>query len=581
MFQGAVDASWNQPSFDDSNWSTYKAAAIPSTESVTTYIRKSFQLTNVDDYQVLNIRMKYTGGVAVYFNGKLFGRFNLEKNFDSETESIAVHDATLFSKFHAILSALGVQEGTNVVAFEIHRPLGASSSEPVVFDATGAFGVDDCSTAVDTYSALDSSLTDDALAKMLDLDPYTTASLPNSMNTYVEWTVENLEGSRWNTYNILGSININSLGFELVGYLPSEGAEPITISFMDQQIWNRTKSMTPMPVALIGFSKTRFAITSPGSTYSTVGALFTSYCKASGSICPAVGEYSAVSAGQVSPASCPDGYDGYSYRECDGTQLSDVKMDKCVMKVPSNIHYGRNRYQFVKGATMNTGLPRYDNIIQKWYVDPMTPLPAGLSINELTGEISGVPTDTSDAVDVIVYGENEKGAARTPLSISVRVGVCKAEGVFPITEVGETAVYKCAMQGSYIGTQKRTCVLGATDGEWQKTTGMCMPVMGLVILIIVVIIVVAVVVLILMRSSKKTKSVAGGKGKSGKNSQLKAKSSSKSKNVKVLRVCLHTVIVVCIVSRRPCMSRGISHEWSRESFGLEAHSHDTPVCSHE
>mgnify|MGYP000043699086 FL=1 len=228
-------------------------------------------------------------------------------------------------------------------------------------------------------------------------------------------------------------------------------------------------------------------------------------------------------------------------------------MDKCVMKVPSNIHYGRNRYQFVKGATMNTGLPRYDNIIQKWYVDPMTPLPAGLSINELTGEISGVPKDTSDAVDVIVYGENEKGAASTPLSISVRVGVCKAEGVFPITEVGETAVYKCAMQGSYIGTQKRTCVLGATDGEWQKTTGMCMPVMGLVILIIVVIIVVAVVVLILMRSSKKTKSVAGGKGKSGKNSQLKAKS-SKSKNVKVLRVCLHTVIVVCIVSRRPCMS---------------------------
>ena len=183
------------------------------------------------------------------------------------------------------------------------------------------------------------------------------------------------------------------------------------------------------------------------------------------------------------------------------------------MKVPSNIHYGRSHYQLVKGTATTTGVPRYENIVQRWYVDPMTPLPAGLSINELTGEISGVPKDTSDAVDVIVYGENEKGAASTPLSISVRVGVCKAEGVFPITEVGETAVYKCAMQGSYIGTQKRACVLGETDGVWQKASGFCVSILTIVVLVVVAIVVVAVVVLLLVRMGRKTKAVGGAKGK--------------------------------------------------------------------
>ena len=59
------------------------------------------------------------------------------------------HDASVFSKFHVILSTSGIQEGTNVFSFEIHRPLSGSSSDPVVFDATGVFGVEDCSTVVE------------------------------------------------------------------------------------------------------------------------------------------------------------------------------------------------------------------------------------------------------------------------------------------------------------------------------------------------------------------------------------------------------------------------------------------------
>ena len=166
----------------------------------------------------------------------------------------------------------------------------------------------------------------------------------------------------------------------------------------------------------------------------------------------------------------------------------------------------------------------------------MTPLPAGLSINELTGEISGIPTDTSDVVDVIVYGENASGVLSVTIAISVRVGVCKAEGVFPVTEVDQVAEYHCSMQGSYIGTQTRACMLGETDGVWQKASGFCMPVMMIVILVLVVIIIVVVVVFLLMRTGKKAKAVGGVK--SAKKSSKSATKSSKAKGSKNMKVYL-------------------------------------------
>ncbi|KAK8797451.1 hypothetical protein WA171_004333, partial [Blastocystis sp. BT1] len=87
-----------------------------------TYIRKSFTMSGVNDYQVLNVRVKYSGGVAAYLNGNLVARFNLEDDFDSLSLSITDHDPNVFSKFHVILATSGIEEGNNVFSFEIHRP---------------------------------------------------------------------------------------------------------------------------------------------------------------------------------------------------------------------------------------------------------------------------------------------------------------------------------------------------------------------------------------------------------------------------------------------------------------------------
>ena len=60
-------------------------------------------MSGVNDYEVLNVRVKYSGGVGAYVNGNLVARFNVEDEFDSLSVSMSDHDANVFSKFHVIL----------------------------------------------------------------------------------------------------------------------------------------------------------------------------------------------------------------------------------------------------------------------------------------------------------------------------------------------------------------------------------------------------------------------------------------------------------------------------------------------
>ena len=372
----------------------------------------------------------------------------------------------------------------------------------------------------------------------MDFDPYTVGMLPNAIGTYIVWTVENLEGSRWNSFNMVGGSTVSSWGFEINAYYnPDDTAEePVTIlESTSRTVTSRTKPQISVPVALAGFRKYRWEVTSAGSTTTSLGSVHMAYCKASGEVCAGEGTYPSVAEGQISPSTCPEGYRGYSYRECSGGVLGEVKTDKCSQKPPTNARYRTSRLIFVMGTEVTTGVPSVRNIVERWYIDIGVSLPAGLTLNSQTGEISGTPTSVQDLTTFTVYAENQSGATQAIIGIQVRKGQCMAEGLFPVTEVGATAVYDCAMQGSYVGTQKRTCVLGAEDGEWQKASGFCTSVMIIVLIVIVVIVIIAVVVFLLVRMSKKAKAVGGVKGKkAGKTSKpVTNKSKTTKKQVKV------------------------------------------------
>ena len=167
--------------------------------------------------------------VAVHFNGKMVARLNLAEEFTAETESITLHDPTVFSKFHIILATSGATEEKNVIAFEIHRPVGSSSSTEFVFDATGVCGVETCSAVLDSYASLTGSETQQGeIEDAMNLDPVSIAKLDKLVGTNIEWTVENLLGTDFNSFVMMTQTTLTGFAFDLnARYTTAKDEEPI------------------------------------------------------------------------------------------------------------------------------------------------------------------------------------------------------------------------------------------------------------------------------------------------------------------------------------------------------------------
>ena len=526
-----VADNWKAIDFDDSAWSTVKAEALGNHMATTAYIRHEVQIPSLEDYHVLNVRVKYAGGVAVYFNGHIVARFNLEEGFDASSEALTTHDASAFSKFHVILSTAGAVAGKNVMAFEVHRAPGQSE---LVFDATAVFGVNDCSPVVDSFAAIDASDVSGCRKEdLLDLNPTTFGHISNTVGSYLAWTVENLEGSKFNSFALQTSTAATGYSFSVYGRWEERDEYTSALALSSQATKDRERVAWDMPVGIAGFRQFKFEVDNTASTTINTNAYVMQYCKATGSgACPGIGDFPAVGEGQISPAKCAEGFRGYTYRECVNGVLGDVKNDMCEYKLPDKIQYENNNMEFVMNTEVSSGVPTYSNIIDEFYMQDSTPLPEGLKIDAKTGEITGIPIALRETTEFTVRGKNPKGETYVAIAITVRKGHCQPEGVFERTPVGEIATYNCALQGSYIGSQKRACILGKKDGEWQKATGFCMPIVAIILLVVIAIIVIAVVIFLAMRT-RKTKAVGGVKNKNGKASKKTVSKKPSTKAVKV------------------------------------------------
>ena len=111
-------------------------------------------------------------------------------------------------------------------------------------------------------------------------------------------------------------------------------------------------------------------------------------------------------------------------------------MDKCAYETPHDIHYLKSVYEFVVGIESRTEKPKYENIVTKWRMSGGMELPMGLSLDELSGEISGIPLVESDKRMYRITGENRDGVGSVEIEIMARRGVCKGEGYYREVEVG-------------------------------------------------------------------------------------------------------------------------------------------------
>ena len=410
-----VAADWTSVSFDDSAWETKKAAELGEHATTTAYIRHEVSIPSIDDYHVLNVRMKYAGGVVVYFNGVKVARFNLKEDFDASSEAIAAHDASLFSKFHIILSTVNAVTGTNVIAFEIHR---AVSQSAIVFDATGVFGVSDCSIVLDSFSVIDSSqLVSGKKENMLDLNPITYGRLKNEAGSFLSWTVENLEGSKFNSFALQTISQETGYGFSVLGRWASDGEYLSALRLWYQTVNEYQRNAWAMNMAFASFTQFKFVVDVPASWLVVVNSYVMQYCVPRGNgMCAADGEYPAVSNGERSIVKAPSFLYGYAYRVCTDGVLGEEKYEG-TFYAPANLTYSAMSFDLALGEAFSSDEPTYTNFIASFEVVDGV-LPAGLSLNTTTGEIAGIPSDYDclDGCSVTIEGSNPSAAVNVTLS---------------------------------------------------------------------------------------------------------------------------------------------------------------------
>ena len=76
------------------------------------------------------------------------------------------------------------------------------------------FGVNECSPVLDSYSAVDAMSNKEDL---LSLNPTLFGSIPNEVGSYLAWTVENLEGSKFNSFALQSNEARTGYGFSMYG----------------------------------------------------------------------------------------------------------------------------------------------------------------------------------------------------------------------------------------------------------------------------------------------------------------------------------------------------------------------------
>jgi CotH kinase protein/Concanavalin A-like lectin/glucanases superfamily/Bacterial Ig domain/Lamin Tail Domain/Immunoglobulin domain len=145
-FDQGVDlgTNWSQPDFDDSNWPAGPAqlgygdgdeatvvgyGSDPNNKYVTTYFRKTFNLSGAADTTQLHLEILRDDGAAVYLNGAEVFRTGLPEGpltFNTFANITVVNeDENTF--YTATLDPAWLVEGDNTIAVEIHQRSGDSS----------------------------------------------------------------------------------------------------------------------------------------------------------------------------------------------------------------------------------------------------------------------------------------------------------------------------------------------------------------------------------------------------------------------------------------------------------------------
>jgi hypothetical protein len=101
---------------------TNLATTISPTNTVATFLRKTFVISNATNYDLVTIRLQYDDGAVLYLNGSQIARQNMPTLFSVGTPALSARDGSNEATYVTLTTpATLLREGTNVVAVEVHQ----------------------------------------------------------------------------------------------------------------------------------------------------------------------------------------------------------------------------------------------------------------------------------------------------------------------------------------------------------------------------------------------------------------------------------------------------------------------------
>jgi hypothetical protein len=228
-----LGAEWQQTSYDDAAWPSGPAqlgwgdadeatvigyGGDPTNKHITTYFRKSFELTDAARFRSLSISLLVDDGAVAYLNGQEIARVNMPPGpvYYATNASQAIANENSFTEFPVSLARL--QPGVNTLAVEVHQTRGDTSDMSFDCSLSGeAFAVAQTK-RVDTPE-IEIALVDDAqLTAFLDAD-ITTIADPIVITEINFKSAPEADSDDW-----LEVYNRTATAIDLTGWQVSDGA---------------------------------------------------------------------------------------------------------------------------------------------------------------------------------------------------------------------------------------------------------------------------------------------------------------------------------------------------------------------
>jgi hypothetical protein len=145
----ALDAAWREPGFDDSGWSagpaplgygdshqvtTTSYGSDPNNKTITTYFRRTFEVTDAAEVYGLTVSLMLDDGAVVWLNGEEALRVNItsgEVTHDT-LATAAVSEPAEYTLYDYAADAGLLVDGANTLAVEVHQA--TASSSDLTFD---------------------------------------------------------------------------------------------------------------------------------------------------------------------------------------------------------------------------------------------------------------------------------------------------------------------------------------------------------------------------------------------------------------------------------------------------------------